>query len=811
MRNADDHQWSFGPFRLDGSRRILYRDDRLVRLSPKAADVLVVLIENHGQIVEKDELMKAVWPDTFVEETNLAVHVSQLRKSLGDEGGALYIETIPRRGYRFMGQVTRLSSLMNGSGATTAEANTLLPPSAGSERRKRWLIGGVVLVAAPAIFLVVRALGRRPSYNNRAAVAPSAYVTLTPSEKDSVVLADFANNTGEPVFNTTLRQAMAIELEQSPFLTLVSEGQMQQALQDMGKPADARLTPEISVDLCQRVGGSAVLDGWIAKLGTQYVLAVRATNCRSGDHIADIETNAAGRDQVLKALGDAIGQLRVKLGESLSMLQKFDTPIEEATTPSLEALQAYSIGRATMVQKSEDASCLPYFERAIRLDPDFAMAYAALGNAYSNLGEDGIAAKNISRAYALREHVSQRERLYIESHYFQFVTGDLDKARHAYDQWAATYPNALAPRTNLAVIDSNLGNFTQSLERAKEAVRLAPGDSQNYANLVDAYISLNQPRQARAVAEEAFRRNLDSPSLRLYLYDVAFLDHDKKAMQRQVDWATGEPGVEDSFLDHEGNSAAFGGQLTQARAFSDRASAAALRAGERETAAGYDLNAAQREALFGNRPQARRLAENALALAGDRDTKYGAAVALALAGETQRAAALAENLNRRFPEDTFVESCYLPTLRGAIAVQQKDPAVALKDLVGASRYEMGVACGLLPVYIRGMAYLQSDDGNRAALEFQKIVDHPGVVLNSPIGPLARLELGRSYALSGQPAKARDAYETFLKEWGSADTGVPVLIQAKVELQRLTLQSNSTENRKIKQPRWSHAGAKGKID
>jgi eukaryotic-like serine/threonine-protein kinase len=782
MRSADDHQWSFGTFRLDGSRHLLYRDGRVISLPPKAADVLIVLVENHGEIVEKSELMRAVWPDTFVEEANLAVYISQLRKTLG-ENGEQYIETIPRRGYRFVGRV-------NPWAASLGDAQTLPPgaenspaphPPAGFAFERRFLFWGLVFLLAAATFLGSRLVDRRRPLTVVHATRPATQDAAGLEERNSVVLADIANNTGEPVFNTTLRQAMAIELEQSPFLTLVPEARMQESLHDMGKPPDTQLTPDISRDLCQRVGGSAVLDGWIAKLGTQYVLGMRAINCRTGDHIADLETDASGRDQVLKALGDATNRLRVQLGESLSMLQRFDTPIEEATTPSLEALQAYSIGRATMVQKGEDASCVPFFERAIQLDPDFAMAYAALGNAYSNLGEDGLAARDISKAYELREHVSRRERLYIESHYFQFVTGDLIKASRAYQVWAATYPNDLAPRTNLAVIDSDLGIFTESLQQALAAVRLAPDDSQNYANLVDAYISLDKPQEAGAAAKDALRHGLDSPFLRVCLYDVAFLEHDTKGMQQQVDWARGEPGVEDTLLDHQGNSAAYAGELAQARAFSDRALESAIRSGEKETAAGYELNAAQREALFGNPAEARRLAAKALTLAGDRDTQYGAAIAFALAGDTRTATALADNLNRRFPEDTFVVSCYFPTLRGAIALERRDPARALRELSGATPYELGVACGLFPIYVRGLAFLRSNDGAHAAMEFQKIVDHPGVVLNAPIGSLALLGLGRSYALSNQPAKAKSSYDAFLREWQNADANVPVLKQARTEL------------------------------
>lgn len=803
MSTPGNSRWAFGPFRLDGSQHLLFRDGQLVPLSPKAVEVLLVLIERHGQLIEKEELMKAVWPDSFVEEANLAVHISQLRKTLVDESGSHYIETIPRRGYRFIGEVIDLTAheamvasrlderteqdqreVPEPATPSVAEAGVPKRPRHGLAGQALWLVGGAGLLAF-FVFLGVKHFRQKAQASTASATTVANVATPMPLvEKDSVVLADIANDTGEPIFDTTLRQGMAIELEQSPFLHLVPDTSLQDSLRDMGKPAGTALTPEVSLEICQRTGGKAVLEGWIARLGTEYTLGVRAINCRTGDHIADLQSNAASKEQVLKALGDATRQLRAKLGESLSMLQQFDTPIEEATTPSLEALQAYSIGRATMVQKGEDASSVPYFERAIRIDPDFAMAYAALGNAYSNLDEPGLASSNITRAYALREHVSQRERFYIESHYYQFVTGDLDKAGNAYEHWAETYPDDLAPRTNLAVIYSNLGKFQQSLEKAREALSIAPGDTQNYANLMNAYISLDQPKEAEAVAEQAFERKLDAPYLRLNLYELSFLKSDEAGMEKQITWSRGEPAVEDTFLDHEASTAADSGQVAKAREFADRAAAAAIRAGEKETAAEYELNAALWEALFGNRPQATQRSERAVGLSGDRDTQYGAAITFALAGETGRAKAIAKALGSRFPEDTFVQYLYLPAIRGAVCLSERGNTDASHELAAATQYELGVAGGLLPVYIRGLFYLQSGDGKRAASEFQKILDHPGVVLNSPIGSLALLQQGRAYVLAGDKAKALSAYHGFLSKWQNADPDTPVLIETKAEIQKL---------------------------
>jgi eukaryotic-like serine/threonine-protein kinase len=805
MNRPEDIRWEFGSFRLHTSQRLLFRDGELVPLSRKAIDILLILVESHGQLIEKDDLMRRVWPDSFVEESNLAVHISQLRKTLGEGGGDYRIETIPRRGYRFIGAVEReaasqepsapvinapVSNLESESGLLATESHTVedqiqksanlaRQPETPSRRRRvvGWVAAGTatVLVAALLVYALRfrdRGMGSRSQSPDR--------VAADNGDRARIVLGEIANETGEPVFDATLHEAMVIELEQSPYLSLISEERMQQSLRLMGKPAASALTPELSREVCQRNGGVAVLEGSIAKLGTDYVLGIRAVNCRTGDHLCDLQTTVASKELVLKALGDMTGQLRAKLGESLSTVQKFDTPIEEATTSSLEALQAYSIGRETMVQKGESAAGIPFFQRAIRLDPDLAIAYAALGNAYSNQGETGLAAANIRKAYELSAHVSEHERLYIESHYHQFVTGDLIKASRIYELWAATYPNDVAPKTNLAVIYSNLGRFDRSLELAKEAVRIGSHDAQSYANLVNANVSLNKPDEANAVAAQAMAQNLDSSALRLYLYDAAALQQNSAEMQRQLTWASGEPGVEDDFLNNQANSLASSGQLARARELTGRVTEAARRAGEKETAAGYELDEAQREAEFGNDTEARRSAETALSLARDRDTEYGAAVALALSGAADRAQSLANKIDKEFPDDTVVQYLYLPTIRGAIAVRQKDPGRSLEVLEAARPYETGLAVGLLPVYVRGLAYLEAKDGEKAVFEFQKIIDHPGVVIIAPIGPLACLQMGRAYLIQGKPVQAKSAYEGFLNQWKNADQDIPILRDAKAE-------------------------------
>jgi Flp pilus assembly protein TadD len=617
------------------------------------------------------------------------------------------------------------------------------------------------------------------------------------SETDTVILADFANSTGDPVFDGTLRQGLAVQFEQSPFLSLVSDQRIQETLRLMGQPADAKLTPEIARDLCQRAGSKASLSGSIASLGSQYVLGLKAVNCRTGDSLAQEQVTADGKERVLKALGEAAAKMRAKLGESLSTVQKFDTPVEQATTPSLEALQAYSLGRKTQVGKGDSAGAVPFFQRAIRLDPNFAMAYASLGTSYNNLGETSQAAENTRKAYELRERVSEREKFYIESHYHDFVTGDLEKGRQVYELWAQTYPRDTVPPNNLGVIYGNLGQHDKALAEIRETFRLDPSSGLSYAGLVADYLNLNRLEEARATAEEAQAKKFDSPRLRFNLYWLAFLQNDAAGMAQQAAWSAGKPGVEDILLADEADTAAYAGRLGKAREFSRRAVASAERAEEKETAAGYEADAALREALFGNAADARRRAAAALALSTGRDVQYGAALALALAGDVARVQALADDLAKRFPEDTIVQFNYLPALRAQLTLNRNDPAKSsgagasksIEALQAAAPYELGTAASVLlaalyPVYVRGEAYLAGHQGSEAAAEFQKILDHRGVVFEEPIGALAHLGLAHAYALQGDTAKARAAYQDFFTLWKDADPDIPILRAAKFEYAKL---------------------------
>ena len=587
-------------------------------------------------------------------------------------------------------------------------------------------------------------------------------------------------------------------MEQSPFLSLVSESRIQQTLRLMGQPADARLTPKIARELCQRAQGAAVLEGAIASLGSEYVLGLKAVNCRTGDSLAQEQRTATSKEQVLKVLDGAAVKIRSKLGESINTVEKYATPIEQATTTSLEALQAYSLGRKTAFGKGDMASAVPMLQRAIRLDPNFAMAYASLGVVYSNLGESNLAAENTRKAYELRERVSEREKFYIESHYHDFVTGDMEKTRQVYELWAQAYPRESVPSANLSIVYAGLGQLDKSLRARLEAVHLDPENGLNYSALVDAYLNLNRLEDAMATADVARAKNLDSPSLRVQLYLLAFLRNDAAGMAQQVAWSAGKPGVEDVVLAYEAKTAAYAGQLAKAREIARRAVASAKRADEQETAAGYEIDSAMREALFGNSAQARQRAIAALALSTGRDVLFGAALALALAGDSLRAQSLAKDLAKQYPEDTVVKFIFQPTLGAQLALNRKGsansikkgPVEAIEFLQVATPFELGSAGrvsfdpSLLCVYVRGEAYLAGGQGSEAAAEFQKILDHRGIVETGPIGALAHLQLGRAYALQGDTAKARAAFQDFLALWKDAYRDLPIPKQAKAEYAKL---------------------------
>jgi serine/threonine protein kinase/tetratricopeptide (TPR) repeat protein len=606
------------------------------------------------------------------------------------------------------------------------------------------------------------------------------------TEKDTIVLADFTNTTGDPVFDDALKQALSVQLEQSPFLNVLPAQKVQETLRLMGRPGGERLTQDLTRELCQRTGSKAMLTGSISSFGNQYVIGLNASNCNTGDSLAEEQARASGKEDVLKTLDKAAFSLRGKLGESLATMQKFDTPIEQATTPSLEALKAYSMGVETKKEKG-DAEAIPFYRRAIDLDPKFAVAFADLGVSYGNMGQPSAAAENLKKAYEVRERVSEREKLRISAYYYAFATGELEKEAQTYELWVKSYPRDALPYRDLGVNALVLGQLEKSLSESQEALRLEPDNSTNYSNVAISYMTLNRYDEARATIEQARSRNLDSLAIHTTLYNLAFLRNDPAEMERQVAWGAGKPAVEDQLLATQAETEAYYGRLEKARDYSRRAVGSATRADSKETAATDEVFAALREAEFGNSAQARQGAAASLALSPGRDVKVLAAFTLARGGDTGKARLLVQDLEKSNASNTVLKVYWLPTIKAAMELAGGNAAQSLEVLQVVAPYELGgppPLGNLYPAYLRGQAYLAARQGKEAAAEFQKLIDHRGIVGNLFPGALARLQLGRAYALSGDTAKAKNAYQDFLTLWKDADPDIPILKEAKAEYAKL---------------------------
>jgi tetratricopeptide (TPR) repeat protein len=683
-------------------------------------------------------------------------------EALGDSADKpRFIETLPRRGYRFIAPITGVDGATRG----TATGVSAAVPTRGW----KMVVTVAVVVLATGIAGGLFWRGRQARH-------------LT--EKDTIVLGDFANSTGDAVFDGTLREGLSVELAQSPFLSLVSEEEIHQTLRMMERPARTRLTPEITREVCQRTNSTAALDGSIALIGTRYNLIVRAVNCVNGELLASTEAQASDKSHVLDALGKVALEMRRRLGESLSTVQKYNTPLEQATTPSLEALQAFSLGvRAQFA--GDDVAPVAFFQSAIQLDPNFAAAYDAMGTETEVIGT-ALAVENIRKAFELRTRVSEREKLIIEGDYYNFVTGDLMKAQQTYILGEQIYPREMTFRESLGTLYNALGQYEAGLREHQEAVRLAPS-SITYRFLIYAYLLLNRDEDAAVLARESHAKGLDS-GLETTLYSLSFYRNDTAGMSRQVAAWAGKPG-QDLLLALEADTAAYFGHLGRARELSRQASSSAKRAGENETSATYEAVAALRERLFGNAIQAGQRTALAKECSGGPDKYYAVALALAFTGDGSQG--LADNFNGSFPENTVVQFNYLPTLRARLALNHANPQQALDTLEVVAPYELGLPGlwfynwpNLYPVYVRGEAYLAAHQGKEAVAEFQKILNHRGIVLNEPIGALAHLQLGRALTLSGDKAKAKAAYQDFLTLWKDADPDIPILIAAKSEYAKL---------------------------
>ena len=704
--------YEFGPFRMDPDKQTLLRENYPVPITPKAFETLLVLVRRSRDVVSKEELLKEVWPDSFVEESNLSQNIFLLRKALGDTAeNRQYIVTLPGRGYRFAASVrtvteqgealvaqarTRTQIVIEENEAETDPRLKTLPIPQMPKVRRKFLLY-IIVVAVPlalAAFVLMRS--RRPAELG---------------EKDSILVADFVNTTGDPVFDDTLRQGMQVQLEQSPSLSLVSQDSVRQALGLMGKPPDTRLTGRTARDVCERTGSSAVLEGSIRPLGSEYVLDLRSVNCRTGENVDDEQVQVTRKEDALDAVTRMARGFRARAGESAATLAKHDTPLAEATTPSLEALKAYSLGwKVATLQGPEPA--IPLIKRAVEIDPSFALAYASLGLMYGSSGSSELATENVTRAYELRDRASEKERFFITGYYFGRATGNQEKAQQVCDEWARAYPREFLPHAFLAgFVDLVLANYHDAVEEAQKVIERNPDASLGYYQLGYNLMYLNDFRGAENAVHRAAERNLDQVRMATLRFDLAYIKGDAAGMRSEVESAKAHPDTNDWMLDRQAFAEASEGRLKNAIDLSRQAVALALQGGKREQAALFETRLALWEAFFGNSIEAKRTATAALALAGNREVNYGAALALALSRDSTRGEKLASDMEKRYPEDTSVRFSYLPVISAAVALQHGDPLKAIGVLQASVPYELGSPRSsqtaffgsLYPVFFRGEA------------------------------------------------------------------------------------------------------------
>jgi len=647
-----------------------------------------------------------------------------------------------------------------GTWSAASSSGTAVLPVSIRRHRKVWLLTTAALALAAITVAGILFYGRR---------------ARALAERDSIVLADFANTTGDVVFDGTLKQALAVQLEQSPFLNVVANDRVREMLRYMNRPSEERLAGQVARELCERLGSKAMLQGSISSLGSDYIVALEAVNCVTGDTLGREGAEANGREKVLSALGKAASRIRERLGESLTSVQRFDVPIDEATTSSLEAFKAFSLGDAERAHSSGQFSSIPYYKRAIELDPNFALAYARLGQAYFYAGDEDLGRKYTLQAYERRDRVTEPEKFYIVSHYHALVTGNIEKANETYELWRKTYPRDTTPPVNLSQGYSALGFFDRAAETAREGLRLDPNEYYAYYGLGAAYIGLNRLEEARAILQQAIAKHLDNFDVHAELFYLAFQNDDAVAIQRHFDWAKGKP-EEAEFLQFQGEAAAARGRLSKAHELYNAAMELANRQGRPMLAATMKTDLATTEAEFGM-PTASATALTAIDKFRITQSLGQAAEALALAGG--RTDQIVEELQKRFSENSMVRTRTLPDVRAAEAIHRRKPEGAVEAL-NAAVYEMGMGADFMPTYLRGLAYLQIGDGSKAAAEFQKIVDHRAMHSSSPRVSLAKLGLARAHGLSHDSAGAKVAYQDFLALWKDADPEIPILKQAKKE-------------------------------
>jgi len=790
MSMEKNHFYRFGSFRLDPAKRLLLRGQKPVSLMPKAFDTLLVLLENRNRMVAKDELMKSLWPDSFVEEANLAQNVAVLRKALGDSPEQhRYILTIPGRGYRFAAKVneereeeaetdlvverhSRSRVLVQESIERSEHPGILAGFASALKRRRYWVLAGAT-VAAFASVLAWRLTSRRP---------PPL------GGSDSIVVSDFVNTTGEPIFDGPLKQALKVKLSESPYFSITDDSKIRETLHLMGRSPDERVVLPIAREVCERSGGKVVIGGSIVRLGSSYAVDLDATNCLNGASLTHQEIRADRQEQVLNRLGQIIAPLRRKLGESISSIERFDTPIDQATTNSLAALKAFTSGETKRAQGKESES-LPDYKLATELDPDFAMAYARLAAVSGNLGQVDNADSYLRKAFERREHISEKEKFYIQVRYYEDTAREPVNEIQTCKLWSEVYPRDFLPFNCLANTYIVIGQPEKAIEPGQQALRLNASHALPYASLGRAYERTSRFPEAKAICEKAIAEKADSFWVHSLLYRIAFVESDGPAMQRELDWFGGKP--QESVLTYYHAKAVLSlGEVRKSRQLFKRARQLAESKGRKEQAIAILNGQAQFEADMGNAREARTLAETTLrTMQNSVRHKAFATLAVARSGDSHRAETLIDEISQRPILGTAVNDVVFPCIRAAIALDKKKPATAIEALQPSAPYDLGSDSDGITAYYRGLAYLQLNSGKEAAAEFQKITDNRGVVSVDIYWPLAHLGLARAYAMSGDTDKAKRMYRELLAQWKDADRDLRPLLGARSEYAKLSRKSD----------------------
>ena len=773
MRTAAAN-YRFGSYELRPQSRELYKLGTRLKLRPQPFQILQLLVERAGEVVTREELRGLLWSqETYVDfEHGLNTAIKELRAVVGDSATEpKYVETVPKLGYRFVAPVRSMEVAASSPVPSVGLAGAPQIAHTPSIRLAALLAAAVIVAGATVGGLW---------YHRRSGFRLTA--------RDTIVLADFVNTTGEGVFDDALKQGLNVGLEQSPMVQILSDEKSAVILKQMGHPAGEPMTGRSVLEVCQRTGSKVAVQGSISNLGTAYLIGLTAIRCDNGEHISHEQVEAKRKEEVIDALGKTTSHLRVRLGESLPSIQKYDAPLEQATTSSLEALKAYGLALSAS-EKLGDSAAVPFFEKAIELDPNFALAYAQLAAVYRNRGEPELARENVTKAYQLRDRATGFERLSIESWYHCYVTGDLEKASAGFEIARQAHPEEPRTLNDLGTIYGSLGLFDRAVELYRASLRADPVSLTTSANLAASLMALGRIDEAGAVLKEYGQRDQQSEYLLQVNYWRAFLLNDTQEMSRVLSLSSGIPGAQSILLSEQANTEAYSGHFRKARELSAIAANQMQIEGQKEAAGLCFAQEAIREAVIGDAVRARDLISRALHLSHDQNVLALAAFVMASTGNSSKALPIAEQLDKDFPSNTFIQKYWLPIIHAEIELHQDRASRAVDALNIVRPFDWAAPDALaistlFPAYERGQAYLAVGDGKKAALEFQKLINHPGMVLNFPLGALARLGLARAYAIERDTVKAHVAYQDFLTLWKDADRDIPILIAARSEYAKL---------------------------